>query len=265
MLRSLRQKIAPKLPRGCKLFLKKFQPNYLYYLWYRRKNPAAFQGSIPGGPPIVDCMAGFNFSPAVVRWFADDGDGTLRLDYPLNENSVVFDVGGFVGDWAAAIEKRYGSKVYVFEPNPESFKALEDAFRSSLKVSIYPYGLSGKTKEVNLTLAGIGSSAASTVQGQSNTITILLRDIKEVVDEFSVNHIDLMKINIEGGEYSLLQRMIDAGLVTAVRDIQVQFHRCIPDADAVRRRLQEQLSKTHICVWDYPFVWESWTRRPGSA
>ena len=33
----------------------------------------------------------------VDRWFADRGDQTLRLDYDLNENSVVLDLGGYHG------------------------------------------------------------------------------------------------------------------------------------------------------------------------
>ena len=31
----------------------------------------------------------------VDRWFGDNGDHTLRLDYPLNEDSVVLDLGGY--------------------------------------------------------------------------------------------------------------------------------------------------------------------------
>ena len=35
------------------------------------------------------------------RWFKDKGDKTLRLEYPLlDSNSIVFDVGGYVGDFA---------------------------------------------------------------------------------------------------------------------------------------------------------------------
>ena len=41
----------------------------------------------------------FDNSKQVERWFADDGDNTLRLNYPLDENSVVFDVGAYKGAW----------------------------------------------------------------------------------------------------------------------------------------------------------------------
>lgn len=39
------------------------------------------------------------FTIEVVRWFQDQGDKTLRLNYSdLNENSIVFDIGGYLGD-----------------------------------------------------------------------------------------------------------------------------------------------------------------------
>ena len=44
------------------------------------------------------------FTVEMTRWFSDKGDETLRLDYPkLNEESIVFDLGGFKGDFAQAI------------------------------------------------------------------------------------------------------------------------------------------------------------------
>ena len=48
------------------------------------------------------------------RWFRDKGDETLRLDYPLTQESIVFDLGGYHGDFAAAVYERYGCKVYLF-------------------------------------------------------------------------------------------------------------------------------------------------------
>ena len=59
------------------------------------------------------------FTIEVSRWFSDNGDETLRLDYPaLSGESIVFDLGGYVGDFAYKINKKYGCKVYLFEPHP---------------------------------------------------------------------------------------------------------------------------------------------------
>ncbi len=40
-------------------------------------------------------------------WIKADGDNTLRLEYQLNEDSIVFDLGGFRGDWTDRIFTKY--------------------------------------------------------------------------------------------------------------------------------------------------------------
>lgn len=47
-----------------------------------------------------------SFQREVRRWFRDKGDSTLRLDYPLNADSIVLDVGGYKGDFSALIHEK---------------------------------------------------------------------------------------------------------------------------------------------------------------
>lgn len=37
---------------------------------------------------------------ALQRWRKENGDYTHRVNYDLNEDSIVFDVGGYKGEWA---------------------------------------------------------------------------------------------------------------------------------------------------------------------
>ena len=76
------------------------------------------------------------------RWFKDNGDSTLRVDYPLSENSIVFDVGGYMGEWSLKIAERYNPYIYVFEPVPEFYSIIVERFRGNPKVSVYNFGLS---------------------------------------------------------------------------------------------------------------------------
>ena len=41
------------------------------------------------------------------QWFKDNGDKTHRLNYNLNEKSIVFDLGGYEGQWASDIFSKY--------------------------------------------------------------------------------------------------------------------------------------------------------------
>jgi hypothetical protein len=53
-------------------------------------------------------------------WLAAEGDDTLRIDYPLAPTLVVFDVGGYQGDFTARMRARYGCRVHLLNRCPAS-------------------------------------------------------------------------------------------------------------------------------------------------
>ena len=67
-----------------------------------------------------------------------------------------------------------------------------------------------------------------------------------------------MKVNIEGGEYDLLEGLIENGLTARIRNIQVQFHDFVPNAYERMKNIQLSLSKTHKITYQFEFVWENW-------
>lgn len=190
------------------------------------------------------------------RWIADRGDQTLRLNYPLSSSSVVVDVGGFQGDWSEQILNRHGCNIHIFEPVSAYRQNISRRFGGCAAVSIYPFGLSNTRALTQIAVLGDASSVF--VDGQQRGEMIELRDAAEILEPLRIHGIDLIKINIEGGEYDLLTRMIDTGIARACRDIQVQFHPWIPEAAGRRKAIQEALSRTHSLTWEYPFVWENW-------
>jgi FkbM family methyltransferase len=192
------------------------------------------------------------------KWFRDRGDDTLRFQYPLNRESVVFDCGGYEGDWAQEIHDRFGCHVHVFEPVPQFAVGIQQRFSNVPEVRIHSFGLQGKDESVPLHLSANASSAFGS--GES-AIVVQMRDVAKVFAELGVARVTLMKINIEGGEYDLLDRLIDARFVDLVEHIQVQFHNFVPDAGERRDSIRSRLQDTHCLQWDYPFIWESWSRK----
>jgi hypothetical protein len=91
-------------------------------------------------------------------------------------------------------------------------------------------------------------------------IDVQFRDIGTFVKQENISRINLMKINIEGGEYPLLRRMKEVGIIPLCDDIQVQFHDTFPDAARLRSEIREWLSRTHHLTYDYYFIWENWRR-----
>lgn len=194
------------------------------------------------------------------RWFADRGDETLRLDYKLDSSSIVFDVGGYIGDYADDIFKKFGCHVFVFEPVPSFFSQCIERFRANQSIRCLNYGLSSKSGWFEIILNNNQSSFnKADLSGIKQKAEV--RSITEVVAELGIEKIDLIKINIEGGEFDLLPAIIDSGLVERIKYIQVQFHNFDSNAADSRSRIRKSLEKTHREMWNYEFLWESWELR----
>lgn len=181
-------------------------------------------------------------------------------NYPLSKNSIVFDVGGYRGDWSQKIVEKYNPHVYIFEPVPKFYALIKDRFKRNSKVLIFNFGLFDTTMRHQI-IVFKDSSSIYGGRGRRSTgpkIEVKLVDIHEFLTEKNIAEIDLIKINIEGGEYRLLQRMIDKHIVERCRDIQIQFHSSYPNAVELRDRIRSSLRKTHFTTYDYPFKWENW-------
>ncbi len=189
------------------------------------------------------------------RWVLDHGDKTHRLRYDLNKSSIVFDVGGFEGQWSQDIYDRYKCSIYVFEPVPYYFKLLSDRFHKNDFIIITQAGLGNKNKLEEVSVMGDKSSVFKKID---KCIKVEFVDVYEFIKNKNIKKIDLLKLNIEGGEYDVLERLIETGLIKNITDIQVQFHNFVPDAKVRMAKIQKNLEKTHKITYQYLFIWENW-------
>lgn len=198
-------------------------------------------------------------NPAFNAWVQARGDKTLRLDYELEPDSVVLDVGGFEGQWASDIYARYRCKIHVFEPVPEFADFIEKRFEKNPHITVHRYGLGARSRKQDISVEGDRSSVFKPGAGT----TVQLIDATAAFTELGLRSVDLIKINIEGGEYELLDHLSTQGLLRSIRHIQVQFHDFVPDAREEMQRTRKLLARTHEPMYQYPFVWEGWSIREG--
>jgi FkbM family methyltransferase len=190
-----------------------------------------------------------------LRWIQDNGDKTKRLDYDLNEDSVVFDVGGYQGEWAKDIYNKYKSNIYIFEPVEDFYKDIKQTFKSIGKVKVYKFGLGDKTENQKLFFERDASSLFNHTDKYFNVDIV---DINDFIKKNNISNIDLLKLNIEGSEYDLLDSLIEQNYLSKIKNLQIQFHRNIIDCSQRRDSIRNELSKTHKLTYDYSFIWENW-------
>jgi FkbM family methyltransferase len=185
----------------------------------------------------------------------------LLTDVPITERGVALDVGAYVGGWATRMVERYGCTVYGFEPSPgPAAKAAED-LSAHPQVTVFPYGVGATDSTELLTRDGPGSSIYGGT-GTFGTVDVKIRDIVAVLDELDLQWVDVMKVNIEGAEYDLLERLDAALWLPRIGVLSIQFHEWHPKAHRRRRQIRAMLRRSHEQVWSYGWVWELWRLRP---
>ena len=192
-------------------------------------------------------------------WVADRGDDTLRLAYDLAPTDIVIDAGGYKGDWAEQIADRYHPRLHVFEPIALFAQAIQQ--RLGTGAHVHAVGLAGVSREEAISLEAEGSSIIKDAPAARHE-RIRLVAAADIFQQIILRGSDiaLLKINIEGCEYELLEHLLDTLWIKRIRHLQIQFHDFVLNARERRRAIQERLHQTHAQRWNYPFIWEAWER-----
>ena len=186
---------------------------------------------------------------ALGEFYCGGGNELLVANLDLSPDDCVVDAGGYEGKWTDEMICRYGVSSTIFEPNPHNAALLRERYRANWRVQVHEAALSNQDGPCAFIQQGSGSTL--TVSGP-NTIT---------VDRFDVCRLlalGCLKLNVEGSEYEILERLLKTEQANDIKYILVQFHYRTPFCERRREIIQLGLSKTHTCVFDYPFVWELW-------
>lgn len=193
------------------------------------------------------------------RWTNDKLE-YLRYEYPkLNKDSVVVDIGAFHCDWSIEISKKYNNpKIYAFEASEKFYNISKSKIEEFKNIKLFKKGI-GKKFEKSILKIGVADGVSTSLfieSDEQEEVTIV--PVTQLFDLHKIKNIDLMKINIEGSEYDVLECLIENNLVTKIKNIQVQFHRLGDNYMERFENIKKELSKTHKLTYECIFIWENW-------
>lgn len=198
------------------------------------------------------------------KWNADRGNDTLIIDYPLDENSQVIELGGYHGLWTKKISQKYNCNILSIEPIPEFYDKMINEFDYYLtnnreKIKTENFGIS--TEEKELTFSVDGDATSSHLQS-SNQITITCHTLEHYLKKHSIEKVDLLQVNVECEEYPLLLNWINGDTIKNIKFIQIQFHTFCEGYEEKYSIINEGLKKLGFEIrYKYDFVWESWENK----
>jgi FkbM family methyltransferase len=192
------------------------------------------------------------------KYQKDDPEELRYRGFPLTQNSLAVDIGGLTGDWASKIYCRYSCYIDIYEPHPISANKAMLQFLGNPKVEIYPVALSSATGTMEL----YGEVGTASLYKEGDTTTQHVVQVMKASDVFNqtykIRDIDILKINIEGAEYNVLDDLLDNYDITKIKRLVVQFHKIGSNYEGKRKSIQDRLSKTHTQKWNFEYVWEYW-------
>ena len=139
-------------------------------------------------------------------------DETAVVAHMLSErrgsNHVMIDVGAHVGTSASYFEKLNWT-IHCFEPDPENRARLEKRYDSVKTVTIDPRAVSDEPKTgvpffTSQESTGIsGFSAFRDTHKETSQVDVTT--IEEIIRERNISHIDFLKVDVEGFDFSVLK------------------------------------------------------------
>lgn len=145
----------------------------------------------------------------------------------LDEDSVVYSFGvGTDVSFDAGLIKMYNLKVYAFDPTPKSVGWIKKNNSLPEGFNFYPWGISNEDKMEKFYPPANDAYDSFSIDNIQNTNknfvecqVYRLDTIKKMLDHPKV---DLLKMDIEGKEYDVLNDILDSGDLCP--QIAVEFH-----------------------------------------
>ena len=123
----------------------------------------------------------------------------------------VIDIGADKGEWGLHVLKQNpSSRILMFEPNPHSFKELQERIKDISSIMCLNLAVSNKIDTLQLSLEGPNSNSRTPSTTVINCVTI---------EPYINEYIDIIKIDTEGHDMIILESLfpyIEKGLIGSV-------------------------------------------------
>jgi FkbM family methyltransferase len=161
---------------------------------------------------------------------------------PLNSESVVIDAGAHRGEFSATIIADYGCRCFLVEANPVLAAELKVPGAAAV-ISAALAGHNGRTPFHLNANPESGSILSSDNPAVARPFEVETISLPTLMNRLQVNHIDLLKLDIEGAEFEVIGTTPE-NVLRNVAQMTIEFHDFQPRfagqglVEKARRRLK---------------------------
>ncbi len=180
---------------------------------------------------VVDCrLVKRNFGSELAGW-------DVAVDY-INSESVVLSFG--VGEdvsFDLELIRYFNLTVHAFDPTPKSIEWI-DSQQLPPNFILHKYGLADFNGMARFNPpenpAHVSYTMLNRPSTESSSIDVLVKNISTIIKDLGYEKIDVMKMDIEGAEYAVINDLEMSGI--RPKQLLVEFHHRFPDVSVSKTK-----------------------------
>lgn len=184
--------------------------------------------------------------PTVKRnhaWYGDRYAGFYLCPDQLGPRSVLYSFG--IGEdisFDEEVIRQFGCTVYGFDPTPKSIDWVKSR-EVPPGFHFIPVGISSRSGKVDFYLPknpSFVSGSAYIHNDVEEKIEVPMQTLPEIMAQLGHTEIDVLKMDIEGAEYEVIDHILSSGI--PVGQLLIEFHsRFFPDGETKTKNVVRQI------------------------
>lgn len=182
------------------------------------------------------------------KWYGSRYGGFFIYPDILNKESIIYSFG--IGEdisFDLRISELHNCNIFCFDPTPKSINWVRNQ-KLPNKLNIFEFGISNKSGLTDFYLPINPEFVSGSLINQSNVdtsknILVQMKTLSEIMKDFGHKHIDILKLDIEGAEYEVIEDILGARV--SITQILIEFHdRFINDGKAKSQKIIQKLKNS---------------------
>jgi FkbM family methyltransferase len=149
------------------------------------------------------------------------------------EPEVIIDAGANIGLASIYFANKYpDAKIIAVEPEESNFELLLKNIRQYENIIPIHAALWNANEEIDILNSGLGECGFMVTDNKNNSVLktpkadlyqkVSAVTINKIIDDYKLNHIDVLKIDIEGAEKEIFEDSL--GWISKVKSIIIELH-----------------------------------------